>query len=119
MSSYVILAVFQILLYYCDFLRHITKYYDILRHITTYYDILRHLRQNTTYHDILQQAIIHFRTFFAQSRTFFLCFFHSPISHLLSVQTCTFFVQFCTFFRNQFLPDLAPKLCPMSHQSLG
>ena len=55
MWSYVILAVFQILLYYCDFLRHITKYYDILRHITTYYDILRHLRQNTTYYDILRQ----------------------------------------------------------------
>ena len=60
MSSNVILAVFQILLYYCDFLRHITKYYDILRHITTYYDIYDKIRHITTYYDILRHITTYY-----------------------------------------------------------
>ena len=90
MSSFVSLAVFLILLYYCDFLRHITKYYDILRQITSYYDILRHLRHITTYHDILR----HLTTYYAILRQI-TCFtvekhFLSKISSFKRIysQTC-------------------------------
>merc|ERR1712074_282616 len=54
------LAVFQILLYNYDFLRHITKYYDILRHMTIYYDILRYLRQNTTKYDKIRHITTYY-----------------------------------------------------------
>ena len=47
------------------------------------------------------------------------CAYKMAQSKVFSGQTYTFLVQFCTFFHNQFMPDLAPKICHMSHQSLG
>ena len=60
-------------------------------------------------------AIVHFRTFFAQFRTFFSVRIYCPISHLFVAQSRTFFVQFRTYSHDHFLSNLAPFCCPISH----
>ena len=57
----------------------------------------------------LNPSLIHFRTLFSTSNTFFMGKFLCPISHLLFIQTYTIFFQFCTSLYKQFLPNLAPK----------